>query len=213
MPLKDFAGKTFVAFIDISGFKKKLQKDKEEAIKTLSLFFNEGYKVLNHNKDVSGLFISDCGILYANKKDDNNQTKLKKLLNVIKEININLIKKDIILTTNIAYGDFIYKNKIELGNLEKNLMTGNAYVEAYLDSSKMKKVTHCRIVDNPIFTDFDITKLHGYIIEKEDTYYYYYWQCKDQTDLTDFKEKFNSINNEDSKFKRLQDFTKKRIVL
>ncbi|MGE4385263.1 MAG: hypothetical protein AB7E39_05315 [Endomicrobiaceae bacterium] len=93
MPLKNFNDKTFVAFIDISGFKKKLQKDKEEAIKILSLFFNEGYKVLNHTEDVSGLFISDCGILYANKKDDNNQTKLKKLLNVIKEININLIKK------------------------------------------------------------------------------------------------------------------------
>lgn len=39
MPLKNFNDKTFVTFIDISGFKKKLQKDKNEAVNTLRLFF------------------------------------------------------------------------------------------------------------------------------------------------------------------------------
>jgi hypothetical protein len=211
MPLKYFNSKTFVAFIDISGFKKKLQSNKNEAINTLKNFFNAGYKSLKDNQNISGIFVSDCGILYSKKEDGNPRNKLEELLNAVKAININSIQYNIMLTTNIAYGDFLYQSRRELNNLKKNLLTGNAYVNAYLDSSKMKKVTHCRIVDNDIPNNLDIMTLKNYIIEKENKYYYYYWQLNNPNDLFEFKKEFKDRNKLDKneRFRKILLLTKK----
>lgn len=64
MPIHDFHGETFVAFIDISGF-KELMKNDDDALKALSRLYQAGYNVLQERNGVEGLFVFDCGILFV----------------------------------------------------------------------------------------------------------------------------------------------------
>jgi len=70
MPIESYHGKTFVSFIDISGFKAMI-KNREKARDALSTFFQTGYSVLKERQDVElhkkidGLFVSDCGVLFS----------------------------------------------------------------------------------------------------------------------------------------------------
>jgi hypothetical protein len=74
--LKDFKGKTFVAFVDISGFKKALLKDEKRVERILGSFYSIGYRELKESNSnsinllkcysLNGIFVSDCGIIYLN---------------------------------------------------------------------------------------------------------------------------------------------------
>ena len=136
MPLNNISGKAFVAFVDISGF-KKLMNTKEEAMKALDCFYNNGYESLRHSNSVQGIFVSDCGILIAqcvSEEENDILEKLNDLLTVIRELNINMLKENYMLTTSIAFGDFTYNARFEFKGIEKNMFTGNAYLNAYLDN-------------------------------------------------------------------------------
>ena len=79
MPLIPFDGQTFVAFLDISGF-KHLMKDDKEAWKVLDTFYNAGYNaIINSQNKVQGLFISDCGILFSNE----NNSQMEKFIQLL----------------------------------------------------------------------------------------------------------------------------------
>ena len=70
------------------------------------------------------------------------------------------------LISNISYGEFKYINKIELPNMQKGNFTGNAYINAYLDSTKRMKVCYCRIIKENIEDIIDLIN-DKYIIEKQ----------------------------------------------
>ena len=158
MPVENFEGNTFVAFVDISGFKKLMKKKK--GIKALNKFYSNGYYILNkyNNKEnrlcknipcVEGIFISDCGILFV--RNCSCQVQINELLKVLKELNSRMIDNDIMLTTSIAYGQFKYKEKFECTGMEKVPIYGQAYVNAFIDAEneepKMQS-GQCRIVKN-----------------------------------------------------------------
>ena len=164
MPLEEFHGETFVAFVDISGF-KALMKNTEKAYKALDRFYQIGYNSLrsasnkNNRNRVDGIFISDCGILFSRFNDQyhenvnfqTHQDELKNLLNIIKRISIEMIQNDLMLTTSIAYGKFDYHERIDFSGIEKNLLLGNAYLDAYLDNEVGKPKLNpgqCRILLN-----------------------------------------------------------------
>ena len=135
MPISNIDLDTFVAFMDISGF-KQLMKNKERAWKALDRFYNYGYEVIRRNRQqnnisVEGIFISDCGILFVRACNDNKTESLKALLRVVRELNRKMLDDDFMLTTNIAYGHFKYQERIEFEGIEKNPIYGNAYVSAF----------------------------------------------------------------------------------
>jgi len=45
MPVQNFSGETFVAFMDISGF-KEMMKDKHQAVKALDRLYQTGFEFL-----------------------------------------------------------------------------------------------------------------------------------------------------------------------
>ena len=59
----DFSGETFVAFMDISGFKELMKQGK--AINALDVFYEAGFDVLENSSHIEGIFVSDCGIVFA----------------------------------------------------------------------------------------------------------------------------------------------------
>ena len=122
MPISNFNGRTFVAFIDISGF-KQLMKDEKRAWKALDSFYNYGYEVIRRSRQqnniyVEGIFVSDSGILFV-RNYDNKITCLKAILRVVKELNKKMLDDDFMLTTSIAYGHFKYQERIEFEGIEK----------------------------------------------------------------------------------------------
>lgn len=149
MSLPDIDKTTFVAYTDISGFKKMLSSNQQEAGKKLGKFYNEGFNILRECKFIKGLFISDCGILIVDSKNEDKLENLKHLLLMLKRLNSAMLQHEIMLTTSIAYGRFVHKQRKELLNMEKNMLYGPAYLSAFLDNENGKpkiEPGQCRIL-------------------------------------------------------------------
>jgi hypothetical protein len=219
MPIEEFHGETFVAFVDISGF-KALMNDAEKAYKALDNFYRIGYRSLrsdsnqnNHNK-VDGLLISDSGILFSRFNGENQAdpyfqqhlSALRNLLNVIKGISEEMIESDLMLTASIAYGKFDYHERIDFSGMEKNLLLGNAYLNAYLDNEVGKPKLdpgQCRILINNQLNGFwermqDLNQVpfnRMRRIPNDTKHLYFYWMLSDENEIDNFNRKYNDTYN------------------
>ena len=137
MPLEPFDGNTFVAFTDIAGF-KHMMRNRERASRALDALYGGGYNVLERAGQtavpVSGLFVSDCGVIYA--ADRLNQGPVDQLRAVCEAIALLhkwCFDRAVMLATSIAYGSFTYQERVEFRGIGKNPIVGPAYLAAYLD--------------------------------------------------------------------------------
>lgn len=206
-----FEGNTFVAFLDIAGFKDLMRQEEGRAKEVLNKFYKYGYRtLLEHNKnklkiysEISGLFISDCGILYV--KNTENKIKLKSLLHLIKEINLKMLDDKIMLITSIAFGQFAYKSKPEHEWIEKKPIYGDAYLSAYLDTEKTPPKMlpgQCRIIKKKLpptiklekFVDDEILSL---IKRKRNdkNHFYFYWNVKNPLEIPKFEKQYLNAYN------------------
>lgn len=207
MPLESYEGETFVAFIDISGF-KDLMRNEIEAWVALDRLYNTGYLVLgdqrgaiNQNK-VEGLFVSDSGVLFVRRNNQdmlNAQGSLRSILSVVKRINERMIEYNFMLTTSIAYGRFKYQERIEFEGIGKNPIYGYAYVSAFLDNENGKpkiQPGQCRIIKQNLpeilshaignnITD----EIFGLIKERggDNQHYYFYWMVNNPREIDEFE--------------------------
>lgn len=133
--MRQFNSNTFVCFIDISGFKVELRKNKNLAGYMLDVFYSAGYNTLKEYKSLNGIFVSDCGIIYSDKGNDS--TKLNELLGAIKEINQKMLNENFLTTTSIAYGYLEYKRKFVFDRIKKNAIIGSGYLNAFLDNDNV----------------------------------------------------------------------------
>ena len=192
MPIADFNGKTFVAFLDISGFKEMMKGDGSQAVYALDRLNVAGYDVLEHNRDIAGFFISDCGVLFVKNKNIDKNKQLERMLKVVKNINKKLIENDIMTTTSISYGDFSYHNRIEFKGISKSPIYGNAYVTAFLDNetgTPKLEPGQCRIVFN---NNEDIEEYNISLLKKTIKHYYYYWMLEDEQDIENFEKEYTN---------------------
>jgi len=208
MALKDFDGDTFVAFIDISGF-KELMKQKDGAWKALDKFYQAAYNNLKRDNTrtgmvrVEGLFISDCGIMFV-RGGNSNQEKLESILLVIKKINKELLNQDFMLSTSVAYGHFKYKERIEFLGIEKNPIYGSAYLAAYLDNADKKptiQLGQCRIIianlpsDVASWLNTNNGSLTRVIRQESKAHYYFYWNLDESEKISCFKKAYKNSYN------------------
>ena len=184
--LNNFSDETFVAFIDICGF-KAMMSEENKASRALDKFYQIGYDELQACRDINGIFISDCGILYVTR-DTSKEEKLEILLRIVKSINLKMLEANYMLTTNIAYGNFFYQKRIEFNRISKNLMMGNAYVKAFLDSQAKPKIDvgECRILKEDIEEDF----FNNPHLCSRGKYFYYYWNVEDPEKIDLFKKDY-----------------------
>lgn len=215
MALQEYDNKAFVAFVDISGFKSMMFNNIDKAGEALDEFFQAGYDLLYKHKSeenrVQGIFVSDCGIILVECKNnfDSQKLALSKLLNVIKDLNIEMLKKEIMLTTSIAYGHFTYKEKIEFPNISKNGFLSYAYLAAYLDSedkANKLKPGMCRIVlEKGIKNDrnsesMDIKRIinelkNKFVLKEKSNKIYFYWNLNNKNQIKDFNQEYKDAEN------------------
>lgn len=122
----------YVAFLDILGFKKKLQQLGQGAAKQyISTFSATAYHEWEQLQPtlVEGYIVSDSFIIYTR---DASRTALTELLTIIDQIcKKEFSENKILIRGAIAKGEFDRMPAVELSNLSKGLMVGQAYVDAY----------------------------------------------------------------------------------
>jgi len=194
MPVQNYNGQTFVAFLDISGFKELMKEDKK-ALEALRRLYQAGYDALQAAAGVEGFFVSDSGILFV--RTGTVHERLKKILEVIKTINSRMLTRDYMLTTSIAYGNFDYHDKLEFDGIEKNPIYGYAYVQAFLDNETGNpriQPGQCRLVKNGLpdelnlnHPDFSLLNQKG----NDNSHVYFYWNVENQNQIADFEQQYN----------------------
>jgi len=197
MSIDNFNGETFVAFTDISGF-KELMKTEIKAVKALDELNKNGYDILRNSNQINGIFVSDSGILFTRQQ---GMPGLESLLRVIKQLNLRMLNHNIMLTTSIAYGKFLYQDRIEFVGIEKNLLYGNGYVAAFLDNENgLPKIQpgQCRIVIDSLtgnlLTPSKIQETDDLLIRKR-KHIYYYWMVQSANQIETFDKKYRDAYN------------------
>lgn len=204
MPIQNFDGNTFVAFVDISGF-KSLMLDRVKAINALRQFYQTGFDLIQNQSanrmKVEGFFISDCAVLFVRNGLNNHNIALEKLLNVIERLNRKMLENDLMLTTSICFGYLNYEGKFEISGTEKNQIFGDAYVEAFLDNEIAKpklKPGECRIISNNLpdgVTQALSLSTASNRIKPKGKYFYFYWMVNSPDGIDDFIQRYSDSYN------------------
>jgi len=191
MPVQNFSGQTFVSFLDISGF-KDLMKDDRKALDALNELYQSGYNALFNAEGVEGFFVSDSGILFV--RSGSIHERLTKIMSVIKRINRQMLSRDYMLTTSIAYGHFNYHDKLEFEGIEKNPIYGFAYVQAFLDNetgSPRIQPGQCRLVTRNIPAELDFSHADFSLFRQKGNHRYFYWNVDDANQIDAFEHEYN----------------------
>jgi len=195
MAIADFQGNTFVAFLDISGFKDLMRNDKD-ALLALKTLYQAGYDILQRRNGIEGFFVSDSGILFVRSERNLNE-ELFKLLDAIKFINSRMLESNYMLTTSIAYGYFDYHGKLEFDGIEKNPIYGNAYVNAFLDNEKGSpklQPGECRLLLKNLPIEIDFEKENFSLLKTKGNnprYRYFYWNLNNHIHIEEFEKQYN----------------------
>lgn len=201
MPINNFVGETFVAFIDILGF-TELMKNENRALKALDRLYTSGYELLMDRDvvgQIEGLFISDSGVLFVRDVGDKVQG-LRHLLSVVENLNRKMLTDDFMLTTSIAYGEFRYQERIEFVGITKNAVYGNAYTSAFFDNERgLPRIQpgQCRLLRSSMPPDLDAwlagtDRILGRVRERaQDTkHLYFYWNVENADHIKGFEEQY-----------------------
>lgn len=203
----NYNGETFVAFLDISGF-KELMKNKK-ALEALKEFYGAGYDLIkndNETNQIKGIFVSDSGILFIDKNPAGFHD-LKTLLKGIKKINQKMLNENFMITTSIAYGEFKYSEMGTVPGIEKNPLYGEAYTSAFLDNENEKpkiQPGQCRIITETIpesikraIKENEEDEIFKMIQNRkgDDKHCYYYWMREDSDEIEEFEKDYKDTYN------------------
>lgn len=130
----------YVAFLDILGFKNKLGDLKQnEARFFIGNFSGTIFNIFNRynfRDKINGYIVSDSLILYSN---DIERDSLHTLIELIREIcKSEFTENGILMRGAITKGEFDKVPAVELPKLKKQLIVGQAYVDAYLLENSVK---------------------------------------------------------------------------
>ncbi|MHB0947407.1 MAG: hypothetical protein ACYC3B_09575 [Sedimentisphaerales bacterium] len=128
--LRSNKGKTYVAFSDLCGF-KQMMEDRKKAYEALNHLFSSTYELLQVNKNIKALAVSDCVVSWA---DDQ---QLESMIDFTGSLHKKMIDKRYLMKTVIDCDDFEYQNRIQLGNFQKAFLKGGAYLTAYMEHDKV----------------------------------------------------------------------------
>ncbi len=205
MPINNFEGDTFVAFLDISGFKTLIEEDPKNAVEALKSFYQIGYETLPGPGNIEGIFVSDSAILFVRGNSDDDILSLTDLMGVIRTINKEMLKKDFMLSTAIAFGKFGFQNRIEFVGIEKNLLYGNAYISGFLDNENGKppiQPGQCRIVKEnlplEVLMRLDLSDNNNLVLsltttrDGDEGHYYFYWMVDSDNEIERFEKRYTS---------------------
>ena len=155
----------YVAFLDILGFKNYLENNNQEQAKKYIADFSESISSIWHEcntETLSGLIVSDSVILYSK---DTRVESLRKLVDVIIQIcKYEFVNNSILIRGALTKGNFERQNPTGEVALSKELIVGQAYVDAYHLESKIKVAGI--IMNGDVYADLTETSFDESTIEE-----------------------------------------------
>jgi len=223
MPFSFMNDNRFVAFIDLSGFKELMRKDKDCALKVIRRFFKIVFDITNPDagnpdRNIQGLLISDCCVIWSPVTNDTEESKFSQfdlILKAVQDINHGVLtdnlmkKKKIMLKSSVAFGEFKYIETHKHELIQKEMIFGDAYIRAYEDNSLKLDPGLCRIVIDKKFPDSIKSKIEQdsdsntriSLIVKKQSKYYYFWNCHSRNEIEDFWNEY--LNSKNEVFKKM----------
>jgi hypothetical protein len=205
-----YEGNTFVAFLDISGFKKIMERE-EEAAKTLDKFYQTIFsETRNFDKGtvtpraiVKSIVVSDCAVIFLNnlKSGEDKLRDLETVLDFVARTNQKLIRSpspSIMTSCSIAYGRFKYTRKFEFGDVSKNYFIGWPYVKAFSDNDHGEpKILpgQCRILKENLVLESLPPHWPFTLVEPDNKYYHFYWMVSNSGLIDTFKNRYDQIHS------------------
>jgi hypothetical protein len=204
LSIENYQGTTFVAFLDISGF-KQMMNNKEKVYSVLQKFYGSLFdQVGNFNLGdvsikVNVVAVSDSAIIFLSKGQNENVPQndgLPIILRFISTVNqafANHNNHPFLTVCSVAYGDFTFYNWRERDRLSKNCLKGDAYLKAYLDTENevdKLKPGQCRIIKKGLTIDLTTT---NFALRKKKEYFYYYWRLSDTKNIKSFDNRYEEI--------------------
>lgn len=217
MPIETFVGDTFVAYLDISGF-KELMKKGEKAKKALGFFYSTIYKVGERFcapdnpedlLDVNAALFSDCALLFpripqsnlVRAREDIRRDRIKGLRSIlafIQRVNQHLIlSKDVPIMTicSIDYGKFRYEDRIEFEGIDKGFVVGKPFVNAFLDVERGKpkiQPGECRLLKDNLNLNGDLPRNPSplSLLMPTRRHYYFHWMLPNLAAVERFEQEF-----------------------
>lgn len=148
IPIENFEGTTWIAYMDISGFKKFMHEN--NGLHVLNKFMDDAYQELGATQNFDGIFFSDSGVVFYRQQIPKNNDEvifrvLNELLSLIRRLNTRYMTpsskwEDVSFLTKccVAFGEFKFQNKEEHIHILKGPIYGRAYVKAFLSIEKNK---------------------------------------------------------------------------
>lgn len=158
----------YVAFLDILGFKSRMKKmtqsEAEAFIQSFSqLLYDEwASENLNSANLIKGFIVSDSIVIHT--ESDSPEALNALLTFIISVCRKCFSERQILLRCAIAKGNYSHLAAVGFDNLQKGLIVGDAYIEAYTleDSSKTSAI----IVTEKVYNDINEFFPDKYTFEK-----------------------------------------------
>ncbi|MGV3686187.1 MAG: hypothetical protein ACO1NS_11210 [Daejeonella sp.] len=126
----------YVAFIDTLGFKQRITSiSHEEAVEVIRRFNEEIYNLwreegLDNNDLIRGRTFSDSIIVHST---GHTIAELERILQfLVKLYRISITVCDLPLRGGLALGNFDDLQAVEFSNLQKGILVGNGFIDAYI---------------------------------------------------------------------------------
>jgi hypothetical protein len=208
VPIPSYSGETCVAFLDIYGFKKLMERGikAEEALdKFYSTVFriNRDFNEIGINaRKIRSLVVSDCSVIFVDNTGltQDKVEDVKTVLRFVQKVNQELLvidgSRSILTTCSADYGRFKYEDRIEFEGIGKDFFFGQPYVAAFLDNEKLKnKPGYCRIIGKNLRTlDDNLTIFPLSLLKTEGDYYYFYWMLNNLDELGSFQRRYEDVS-------------------
>ena len=195
--MNDFDGQTWVAFSDLCGLKAMYEEDAEKAAQALNKFYNTVYDLQYSNNSINSIVVSDCSVCWIDRPDCT--AGLSMLLEKLKSLHQRMLPDHLIRTT-IAYGHFKYEGRLEMPQIQKNMIIGGAYLDAYANNDKIEHGSIV-IVKLPEGTDYGNLRMESEYKNMlkgncpVEGFCEYFWSLSNKQNIERFLYKRKEINN------------------
>lgn len=160
--MRDFLGPAYVAFADLCGL-KEFMRNQQKAYDALNRLYNQAYNLGEQHGAVSAIAISDCVIAWV--AEDNNG--LDTLLTYLKSLHVHMLEGGYLMRSTIARGRFQYEQRINLQNLNKGMMYGDAYLAAYLANDKEQVGSIIVLEHDAMIAPVSFAPLHARFVQRK----------------------------------------------
>jgi hypothetical protein len=208
MPIPSYSGETCVAFLDIYGFKRLMERG-IKAEEALDKFYSTIFRVNRDFDDsqmnvrkIRSLIVSDCSVVFVDNTGltQDEISDVKMVLRFVQKVNQELLVSSgslsILTTCSVDYGPFKYEDRIEFEGLGKDYFFGKPYVAAFLDNEKLRnRPGYCRVIRK----NLEISEISRNVpplslLETDGDYYYFYWMLNSLSELASFKRQYEDVS-------------------